>query len=352
MLQRSFITLRSQPPPLLGNRLGSSSGGSTLPSSRAPVRALCSSVKEDYYATLGVAKDASKSDIKKSYYTKAKQHHPDTNAGDPAAAKKFAELTEAYEVLSDAEKRQVYDQYGHAGMEGGGGGGMGGMGGFGGFAGGRPMSPEDIFSVFEEAFGGGAFNLGGRQRRPRRGRDVQVGVTLDLLEAAKGCRKTVSWRSPATGNRSMEVTIPSGVDSGMNLRLTGEGEAGPAGGAGPGNLYISITVAEHTIFERDGNDLHVKVRLSLAEAILGGKVTIPTLDGDVALKVPAGTQAGDRRVMTGRGVQPAGGRGAGHQYVHFDVVVPRKLSDRQRELIEEFREEEEPMGDEERTRRQ
>lgn len=308
-----------------------------------------SSSKSDYYDALGVAKGVSKSDIKKAYYKKAKQYHPDTNAGDPAAAKKFAELTEAYEVLSDDDKRKVYDTYGHAGLDESGGG-MGGMGGFGGGGfggGGRPMSPEDIFNVFEQAFGG-SMNLGGRQRGPARGRDVQVGVTLDLKEAVKGTKKEVKWRSPSTGNRSLEVNIPAGVDSGMNLRLGGQGESGPGG---PGNLYISISVAEHPIFERDGVDLHLKVRLTLREALLGGSVIIPTLDGQVQLKVPGGTQTGDRRVMTGRGAPDANGRGKGHQYVHFEVVIPRKLSERQRQLIEEFGEEEGSMDEEERTQR-
>lgn len=244
---------------------------------RVQQRSLSSSAKDDYYGALGVQRDSSKSDIKKAYYKMAKQYHPDTNSGDPAAAKKFAELTEAYEVLSDDEKRRVYDQYGHAGLDGG----PGGPGGFGGFEGGRPMTPEDIFSVFEQAFGG---QMGGfsRQRGPARGRDVQVGVSLDLAEAAKGCTKEVRWRSPSAGAKSKEVQFPAGVDSGMNLKLAGQGEDGPGGS---GNLYISISVEEHPIFERDGADLHVKVRLSITEAILGAKIVIPTLEGKVSLKV-------------------------------------------------------------------
>lgn len=293
-------------------------------------------------------KKASKSDIKKAYYQKAKQYHPDTNAGDPAAAKKFADLTEAYQVLSDDDKRKVYDAYGHAGLDESGGGGGGGFGahGFGGQ--GRAMNPEDIFDMFEEAFGG-RINMGGRQRAPARGRDVQVGVSLDLLEAVKGCKKTVQWRSPSEGPKSIEVTIPPGVDTGNNLRLGGQGEAGPAG---PGNLYIHIQVGEHDVYERDGMDVHVRVRLTLREALLGGKIFIPTLDGQVSLKVPPGTQTGDRRVMTGRGIMNTGpAKGQGHQYVHFQVVLPRNLSERQKELIEEFGEEEGEIAEEERTRR-
>ena len=272
----------------------------------------------------------------------------DTNAGDENAAKKFAALTEAYEILSDDGKRQRYDAYGHAGVDESGGGGGGGFGGFQG----QQMSPEDVFAAFEQAFGGGAFGgFGGRrQRGPPRGRDVQVGVTLDLLEAAKGCKKKVEWRSPSAGQRSMEVTIPAGVDRGMNLQLRGEGESGPAG---PGNLYISINVHEHTIFERDGADLHMKVRLTLKEALLGASVVIPTLDGQVSLRVPPGTQTGDRRVMTGYGVTPAGRPSdhAGHQYVHFEVLLPKSLSAKQKELIKAFGEEEVELSLEERSNR-
>jgi len=308
---------------------------------------------DDYYGTLGVPKGASKSDIKKAYYKEAKKCHPDTNAGDPAAAKKFAQLTEAYEVLSDEGKRKAYDQFGKAGVDGGGAGGFPGGGfpgggfpggGFGGFQDGQRMSPEDIFEAFERAFG-----QGGRQRGPARGRDVQVGMQLDLMQAAKGCRRTVSWRSPTEGQRNLEVDIPAGVDSGMNLRINGQGEEGPGG---RGSLFIQVAVAEHPIFERDGTDIHVKVRLALTEALLGSSVVIPTLDGEVSLKVPAGTQTGDRRVMTRRGIQASGARQPGHQFVHFEVIVPRKLSARQRELIEEFRNDEDELTDEARTKRE
>lgn len=302
--------------------------------------------KQDYYAALGIEKDASKSDVKKAYYKKAKQYHPDTNSGDPAAAKKFADLTEAYDALSDAEKRKMYDAYGHAGVDENGG--MGGPGGgfHGGFGRGGPMNVEDIFNIFEEAFGAGGRP---RQRGPPRGRDVQVSVSLDLLEAAKGCRKSVAWRSPSDGKKSLDVTIPPGVASGMNLQINGRGEEGPAG---PGNLYISVMVQEHPVFERDGSDLHVRVRLSLAEAVLGGVVNVPTLEGPVNLKVPPGTQTGDRRVMTGRGIkQPVGRGGVGHQYVHFQVLIPRQVNEEQRRLLEAFRELEQAMGDDERSRR-
>lgn len=160
------------------------------------IRAMSSSlVDEDYYASLEVPKGASKTDIKKAYYKKAKQFHPDANTRDPAAAKKFAELTEAYEVLSDDAKRKAYDAYGHVVLD--------ESGGTGGYHGGRRTTAQDIFNIFEEAFGG-RVNLS-RQRGPPRGRDVQVEVTLDLLEAARGCTKTVAWRSPLTGDHALDV---------------------------------------------------------------------------------------------------------------------------------------------------
>jgi molecular chaperone DnaJ len=326
---------------------GATAAGGGIGRSSGSARAMSSSGdggKQDYYEALGIDKEASKSDIKKAYYKKAKQYHPDTNPGDADAAKKFAQLTEAYDVLSDGEKRKMYDAYGH--VDDNGMGGMGGGGFHGGFGRGGPMNVEDIFNIFEEAFGGGGRP---RQRGPPRGRDVQVSVALDLLEAAKGCKKTVAWRSPSDGKKSLDVTIPAGVASGMNLQINGRGEDGPAG---PGNLYISVMVSEHPIFERDGSDLHVRVRLTLAEAVLGGVVTVPTLDGPVNLKVPPGTQTGDRRVMTGRGIkQPVGRGGSGHQYVHFQVLIPRRLSDEQKGLLEAFRELEQGLSDDERSRR-
>uniref|UniRef100_A0A7S3F4I3 Chaperone DnaJ C-terminal domain-containing protein n=1 Tax=Haptolina ericina TaxID=156174 RepID=A0A7S3F4I3_9EUKA len=157
----------------------------------------------------------------------------------------------------------------------------------------------------------------------------------------------VKWRSPKSGDREVEVDIPAGVDSGMNLRLDGQGEPGEGG---PGSLFLVISVTEHDIFERDRNDLHVKVRLNIAEAILGSSIVVPTLDGEVTLKVPAGTQSGDRRVMQGKGIQ-ASGRRAGNQYVHFEVTIPKRISKQQAKLIEEFGAEEPAMDVETRTSR-
>ncbi len=315
---------------------------------------------KDLYATLGVPRGADEKEIKRNYYRKAKECHPDTNKDDPAAAKKFAEITEAYEVLSDPGKRAQYDQFGVVDGDqqpgGGGGGGPGGMGGFGfpgGFefhSGGRRMSQreqEELFSNFEqifgEAFGGGAFGGG---RRHRRGRDVQVELQLELNEVATGVRRTVAWMSPAMGSREVEVDIPAGVDSNSKLRVSEMGEPSQGGNGKPGHLYVEITVREHPIFQRDGNDVHATVRLTLAEAVLGAKVKVPTLRGtNVMLTVPAGTQPGESRVMQGYGLA-----GSGNQYLHFDVRVPRSLTAGQKEAMERFGLDE-SMGEKERTQR-
>ena len=158
-----------------------------------------------------------------------------------------------------------------------------------------------------------------------------------------GCKKTVAWRSPSSGEREEIVDIPAGVDSGMNLRLQGKGETGKGGN---GTLYVVINVRDHPVFERDGNDVHVKVHVSTAEAALGSSLRVPTVDGPVTLKVPAATQPGDRRLMEGRGVPDVNGRGRGHQYVHFQVKVPQSLTARQRELFESLKEEDSIPDDE------
>uniref|UniRef100_A0A7S0PXK0 J domain-containing protein n=1 Tax=Coccolithus braarudii TaxID=221442 RepID=A0A7S0PXK0_9EUKA len=292
---------------------------------------VCHAQEGDLYDLLGIPRTATAAEIKRAYYAAAKKHHPDTNKGDPAAAKKFADATEAYEVLSDAEKRKMYDTYGHAGVQQGAGGG----GGYGGFQGGNPPDVDDLFKHFESLFGGGGGQF--RSSRPRRGRDVQVQVELDLLEAAEGIKRKIRWRSPTDGERTVEAEIPAGVDTGMNLRLTNEGEPGEGG---RGHVYVAIVVREHETFQRDGTDVHVLVKLTLAEAVLGGRVLVPSLKGDVSLNVPAGTQPGDKRVMQGRGIRAPDGSGTGHQYVHFELAVPRKISAKQRELIEAFGEEE------------
>ena len=369
------------------------------------------SSKRDHYDVLGVSKSASQSDIKKAYYKLAKTLHPDVNK-DEGATEKFAELQDAYDTLSDAEKRQAYDSFGHGGNPFGGGGGGGGnpFGGGGGFQG--NVNPEDIFSNLNDIFGGGGpFGGGGRRQNPnapQRGGDLQGRVTLDFMEAVKGCSREMNIRrmkkcDPCSGTgaksgtgpttctecqgtgvkmvkrgfmymqttcnacrgtgsvikdpcpscsgqgripetKTVDVKIPPGVDTGINLRVGGQGDDGLRSGPA-GDLYVEVVVKEDPFFQRDDSDVHVEIPISLSQASLGDKITLPTLKGEVDLKVPIGTQPGDRVVLRNRGVPVLNGGGRrGHQYVHFNVVVPQKLSDRQKELLEEFRKEEEENG--------
>jgi len=340
--------------------------------------------KRDYYEVLGLEKGASSSDIKKAYYKLAKKLHPDTNAGDESAEKEFAELNEAYEVLKDNEKRQMYDQFGHAGVDPNAGGGAGG-GGFGG------MNPEDIFSEF----------FGGSRRGPRQGADVQVRMRVSFMEAVHGCKKPVTvhttdtcatctgsgckpgtspdvcaqcrgsgMETVSTGFFQMQtscrrcggrgkvivtpcgtcngggevqvpnkitVSVPEGVDNGVNIRLRGDGQMGSPG-APRGDLFVELQVAPHEQFERRGIDLHVKVPIDVGVAVLGGQTDIPTLDGGETIKVPSGTQPGDVMTFSQYGVKKLNGSGRGDLHAHYSVKIPRNLSSEQKELMEQFQE--------------
>lgn len=263
-------------------------------------------MKKDPYTVLGVRPDASAAEVKKRYYEQAKKLHPDANPNSPEAAKQFADVTEAYEILSDAEKRRMYDAYGHAGAEhagrgsGGGGGGRGfGAGSpFGGFG----MNLDDLFSdLFAQA--------------------LQVEVELSFIEAVRGCTKRVRWQTPNDPRpREVELAIPPGVDDGMQLKAPGQG---PARGRGrpPADLHILLRVQEHPTFLRSGLDLHIVQPIRLIDALLGAKVAVPTLDGNADVAVSPGTQPADRVVLRGAGVRADGG-GAGDLYVHWDVVLP------------------------------
>lgn len=269
-------------------------------------------MKKDPYKVLGVGPSASTSEIKKKYYEQAKKLHPDANPNaPPEAQKKFAELTEAYEILSDAEKRKMFDSYGHAGAEqaqrgGGNGGPFGGAGGFGGrspFGNAGPfgMNLDDLFSdLFAQA--------------------LTVEVELSFLEAVRGCSKTVRWQTPSDARpREVELAIPAGVDDGMQLKAPGQG---PARGRGrpPADLHILLRVQEHPVFFRAGLDLHVVQPVRLLDAILGGKVGVPTLDGSREVAISPGTQPADRVVLRGAGVRAD--EGTGDLFVHWDVVLP------------------------------
>jgi molecular chaperone DnaJ len=346
--------------------------------------------KNDYYQTLGVGREATAAEIKKAYKKLAMKHHPDRNQGDKSSEEKFKELSEAYEVLSDDNKRQTYNQFGHEGMDsrfGGAGGGGGFSGGGGGF--------NDIFGdVFGDIFGGG----GGRSQS-RRGSDLEYQIELSLEEAVSG--KKVKMKIPtsincvdcdATGakngtafstcaqcngvgqvrmsqgffsvqqpcprcggrgksideacntcsgagktnkTKSLSVDIPKGVDTGDQIRLSGEGEAGGQG-APSGDLYVSVRVTAHSIFERQQDDLLCELPVNFTSATLGDKVIIPTLTGKVELKIPGGTQSGKQFRIKGKGVKSVRSNSTGDLYCRVHIETPVNLTNEQEDLLRQL----------------
>ncbi len=351
--------------------------------------------KRDYYEVLGVSRTASADEIKKAYRKLAMQYHPDRNPED-GAAERFKEVTAAYEVLNDPEKRARYDQFGHSGVDGNFG--MGGMGGFEGFGGGFPFG--DIFETF---FGGGAASSSARRRAPQRGTDLRYDMTLEFEDAIFGTERELevprmeichvcsgSGAEPGTQpakcpkcngsgeirrvqqsilgqfvnvtvcsncrgegtvisspchhchgqgrervTRRIKVGIPAGIDDGSQIRLTGEGEPGANGGP-RGNLYVVVSVKPHRYFRREANDIVIDLPINFAQATLGTEVEVPTVDGPAALKIPAGTQSGRMLRMKGKGVPFLRDRGRGDQLVHILVTVPTHLSDKQKKLLKEL----------------
>ena len=347
--------------------------------------------KRDYYEVLGLSKGASKDEIKKAYRKLSKQYHPDINK-EPGADEKFKEIAEAYEVLSDEQKKARYDQFGHEDPTAGFGGGGFSGGGFGGF--------EDIFSSF---FGGG----GRRQdpNAPRKGDDLQFRMTIDFEEAVFGketeveipkeencdtcngtgakpgttaqtcsqckgageinqavdtpfgrmvnrrscpsCRgagkiivekcTTCRGAGKVQKRKKIKVTIPAGVDDGQQLRVSGQGEPGINGGPA-GDLYIVFSVRKHKDFERDGDDIYYELKLTFPQAALGDEIEVPTVHGKVKLKIPAGTQSGAQFRLKDKGVKNVHGYGQGHQYVIVKVMTPEKLTEKQKQLLREFAE--------------
>ena len=342
--------------------------------------------KRDYYEVLGVSRDAADSDIKKAYRRLAMKYHPDRNPGDETVTERFREASEAYEVLTDPQKRGAYDRFGHAGVDG------AGMGpGFG------AGSFSDIFSdVFGDIFGA----AGGRTRSSvTRGADLRYSLELDLEQAVRGdnveiripvlsacevcggsgakpgtspaacpdcgglgqirvaqgffslqqtcprCRgtgqivsdpcATCGGRGRVDKRKTLNVRIPPGVDSGDRIRLAGEGEAGLNGGPA-GDLYVQIEVREHPIFTRDGKHLYCEVPIDFVDAALGGELEVPTLDGRVKLKIPSETQTGKLFRVRGKGVTPVRGGGVGDLLCRVVVETPVNLTERQRALLREF----------------
>ncbi len=349
--------------------------------------------KRDYYEVLGVNKNSSDAEIKKAYRKEAKKYHPDLNPDNKEAETKFKEVNEAYEVLSNPEKKQKYDQFGFAGVDPNFGAGQGGAG-FGGF---------DFGDIFGDIFGGGFGGFGGggqRRNGPKRGADVRKVIEISFEEAAFGCKKNINITTQekcgvcnGTGakegtspqrcpdcngsgqvrtqqrtilgymtnvvtcpkckgrgeiikepckechgdgrvrkSKTIEVNIPAGIDTNQTIQISGKGEAGEKGGPN-GDLLLTVRIRPHQVFRRDEFDVFIDMPISFVQAALGATLTVPTLDGKVELKIPEGTQTGSRFRLSGKGINYLRGKGRGDQYVTVNVEVPEKLSDEQKETL-------------------
>jgi len=302
---------------------------------------------KDYYASLGIKKEATTEEIKKAYRKMALKYHPDRNPGDKKAEEKFKEITEAYAVLSDADKRRQYDQFGQTGFN-------------------QRFSQEDIFrnfdvgdifrefgfgtdDIFGHLFGGGGggrrttfFSGGGGGPRPTRtrstkGQDYVMRLSIPFRLAIKGGEKRIEFRADK-GIEQLQVRIPAGVENGQKLRVAGKG--GPAAGGGqPGDLMLEIQVEPDPYFTRDGNDLHVKVQVPFSGACLGTSVEVQTLQGPKRLKIPPGTGSGKKIRLKGYGVPGQRNVPAGDLFVTVDIRVPEKITEFQKELLRKLRDE-------------
>lgn len=317
----------------------------------------------DYYEVLGVARDASPEAIKKAYRALARKHHPDVNPGDKKAELKFKETQQAYDILSDSEKRSLYDRFGNSAFE--------GMAAAGPRTGASEWTARQAGPGFEnfdfseffgpgagaghgpagtaegEPVGGGIFEelLGrmrggkGRQRSagPRPGRNVEANLTIPFLTAIRGGETKIDIEREANRRETLVVKIPPGIESGAKLRLRGQGEPGEKG-APRGDLTILVEVEPHHYFIRDGRNLTVEVPITVSEAILGAKVDVPTLDGTKSLTVPPGSSSGQKLRLRGQGVPASGGKPEGDLFLVLKIVVPKAVDDTSRQLITEFAE--------------
>ena len=285
----------------------------------------------NYYEILGLSKGASDDEIKKAFKKKAMKFHPDRTGNDKSAETKFKEAKEAYDVLSDPQKKSMYDQYGTTDFGGGFGGGFGGrsQGGF------NASGFEDVFEdLFGDIFGGG------RARNPNRaykGADLEYHLQLTLEEAAFGIEKVVKFRTK-NEDKEISVSIPAGVDNGDRVRLSGKGEPGINQGP-PGDLFIRVVLEKHSIFERDGNNLYCNVPISFAEATLGAEIEIPTLSNNkVSIDIPPGTQTGKYFRLRGKGIKSVRGGNIGDLMCSVQIETPVNLSNEQKNILLQFEE--------------
>ncbi len=355
--------------------------------------------KRDYYEVLGLQKGAGEDEIKKAYRTMARKYHPDLHPDNvEECEEKMKEINEAYSVLSDPEKKQRYDQFGHAGMD------NGGFDGMGGFPGGYSADMGDIFeNLFSGIFGGGATSRAASANAPRRGKDINTGINISFMEACTGKTQEISIghlekcsscggsgcesgtdteicsycqgrgsvkvtqqtplgvysssrpcshcngkgsviKNPCAKCRGagrlrvqkkVSITVPAGIDDGQTLRVSGEGDCGINGGPA-GNLNVSVSVRPHPIFTRDGYDVHCEIPITYAQAVLGDEITVPTIDGNVKFNIPEGTQNGTRTRLKGKGIKHLQRDARGDQYVKVYIEVPKNLSKKQQELLHEF----------------
>ncbi|RKD34745.1 molecular chaperone DnaJ [Thermohalobacter berrensis] len=356
--------------------------------------------KRDYYEVLGVDRNASQQDIKRAYRKLAKKYHPDLNPNNKEAEQKFKEIKEAYEVLSDSDKRARYDQFGHAGVDEDAAGGFGGFGGFGHGAGGFGDIFDDIFDMF-----GGGFSSRKRNTGPKKGANLKITLDIKFEEAAFGTEKEIkvkrtedctvcngtgakpgsnkstcsqcngtgevryAQRTPfgqfvnvrtcdkchgtgevieepcskcgGTGKekriKKITLKVPAGVDTGSVIPLRGEGEPGERGGP-RGDLYVYINVLPHKYFKRDGYDIYYEMPISFVQAALGAEVEVPTVDGKVKYKIPEGTQPDTVFRLKNKGISYLGGNGKGDQYVKLKIQVPQKLNEEQKQILKKFAE--------------
>jgi curved DNA-binding protein len=288
---------------------------------------------KSYYDTLGVSKTASDKEIKQAFRKLAKQYHPDANPANPQAESRFKEINEAYEVLGDAKKRQQYDRFGARFAD------------YGRNGGGQypninhaDIDDASFSDILENLFGGFGRTQGRQTQRtrqqpqPAKGRDLEQQVTISLYEAYHGATRRVS-----KSNRTVSVNIPAGARTGTKVRLTGEGEANPMGGQ-PGDLYLIVEVADDPTFTRDGDDLHVEIKIDMFTALLGGEAEVPTMTGPVKLTIPAGTQSGRRFRLGGKGMPLLRKKNEfGNLYAKALVTVPESLTPEQRRLAQQLR---------------